>query len=78
MHVDPRVGGEPVADLDALVGGLVVHHQVQLAVGVGTGDLAQEPQELLVAVAGLAAGGDRAGGDVERGEKGGGAVAESE
>ena len=31
VRVDPRVGGEPVADLDALVGGVVVHHQVQLS-----------------------------------------------
>ena len=35
VDVDPRVGREPVADLDPLVGGVVVHHQVQLPVGVG-------------------------------------------
>src|SRR3712207_6880915 len=34
---------------------------MQLAVGVGAGDLPQEAQELLVAVPRLAAGGDRAG-----------------
>ena len=44
---DPEVGvkwtwilGLPAsqaADLDAFVGGVVVHHQVQLAVGVGCG-----------------------------------------
>src|SRR3712207_9036098 len=49
---------------------------MQLAVGVGAGDLPQEAQELLVAVPRLAAGGDRAGGDVQRGEQRGGAVAE--
>ncbi len=32
------------------VGGVVVHHQVQLAGGVGAGDLLEEGQELLVAV----------------------------
>jgi len=60
MDVDPRVLGEPVADLDAPVGGGGVHHQVQLAVGVGAGDVAQEPQELLVAVPQLAEAGDLA------------------
>ena len=33
-----------------LVGGVVVHHQMQLAVGVGPGDLLEERQELLVPV----------------------------
>ena len=38
-----------------LVGGVVVHHQVQLAaVGVGAGDLLEEGQELLVPVPRLA------------------------
>jgi hypothetical protein len=52
VHVDPGVRGEPVADLDPLVGGAVVHDQVQLdglAVlvdvgGVGAGDLLEERQ----------------------------------
>jgi hypothetical protein len=30
--------------LNALVRGVVVHHQMQLPVGAGAGDLAQEPQ----------------------------------
>src|SRR4051812_28020184 len=41
VDVDPGVRGEPVADLDTLVGGAVIHHQVQFgavtAVGVGPG-----------------------------------------
>jgi hypothetical protein len=45
-------------DVGVLVGGVVVHHQVQLAVGMGTGDLLEERQELLVPVAGLARRGD--------------------
>src|SRR4029450_4799886 len=61
VHPDPGVGGQPLVHGGVLVGGVVVHHQVQLAVRVGAGYLAQEHQELLVAVSGLAAGGDRAG-----------------
>jgi hypothetical protein len=71
---DPWVGGEPVPDLDPFVGGVVVHHQVQLGVGVGAGDLFQEGQELLVAMPGLAGAGHGAGGDLQGGEQGGGAV----
>jgi hypothetical protein len=56
------------------VGGVVVHHQVQLAVGIGPGDLLEEGEELLVAVAGLAGRGDLPGGDLQRGEQGRGAV----
>jgi hypothetical protein len=47
---------------------------VQLAVGIGPGDLLEEGEELLVAVAGLAGRGDLPGGDLQRGEQGGGAV----
>lgn len=50
MRVHPRVGREPVADLDPFVGGVVVHAQVQLALGVGAGDLLAKGQELLVSV----------------------------
>jgi hypothetical protein len=56
MRAHPRVGGQPLADLDALVGGVVVHHQVQLAAGVGPGDLLEEAQEFLVAVPGAGTG----------------------
>jgi hypothetical protein len=55
------------------VGGVVVHHQVQVLAGVGAGDLAQEHQELGVLVPGLAARGDLAGGHVQRREQGRGA-----
>ena len=54
------LAASPVPDGRVLVGGVVVHHQVQLHAGVGAGDLAQEDEELLVAVPGLAAGGDLA------------------
>jgi hypothetical protein len=33
VDMDPGVGRQPGADLDAFVGGVGVHHQVQLAVG---------------------------------------------
>ena len=74
MHLHPRVRRQPVADLDALVRGVVVHHQVQLLVGIGPGDLLEEPQELLVAVPGQAVPGDLSGRDVQGREQGGGAV----
>ena len=69
MDVDARVGGEPVADLDALVGGVVVHHQVQSLVGVGAGNVFEESQEFLMAVAVLADAGDLAGRELRRGEQ---------
>jgi hypothetical protein len=43
---------------DAQVRGVVVGHDVQLHGRVGSADLFQEPQELLVQVAGIARGGD--------------------
>jgi hypothetical protein len=55
------------------VGGVLVHHQVQSPARVGLGDLFEEPQELLPGQARL---GDLAGGHLERGEQGGGAVAD--
>lgn len=39
VAVDPQVVLEPVFDRRSLVGGIVVHHQVQILVGVGLGDL---------------------------------------
>jgi len=42
------IGGQPGLDLGSRVGGVVVHDQVQLAVGVGPGDVLAEGQELLV------------------------------
>ena len=80
MDVDAGVRCQPVADLDPLVGGVFVHHQVQLnpvaTVGVGTGDMLEEGQELLVTVPVLADAGDPAGGDLECREQCGGAVAD--
>jgi hypothetical protein len=69
------VAGEPVLDVGMLVGAVVVHDEVQLASGVGTGDLLQEGEELLVAVPVITGLGDRAGGHLEGGEEGGGSVA---
>ena len=56
------------------MGGVVVHDQVQLALGVGAGDLLEEAQELLVAVARVAGVDDLAGRDLQGGEQGRGAV----
>ena len=76
---EPRVRLEPVADVLVLVGGVVVHHQVQLDrltglvvedVAVGPLDLLEEGEELLVAVPRFQRGSDLAGGDIERGEQG--------
>lgn len=74
VDVDARVGLQPGAHLEGLVGCVVVHHQVQLVVGVGARDLAQEDEQLGTAVTGLAGGCDAAGGDLQGGEQGGGAV----
>jgi hypothetical protein len=63
-----------VQNLGPLVGGVVVHHEVQLSVGVGAGDLFEEAQELLVPVPRLAGRGHRAGGDLQGREQCGGAV----
>jgi hypothetical protein len=54
VDLDPRLRGQPGAELDALVGGVVVHHQVQLALGIGPGHMLEEREELLVAVPVLA------------------------
>ena len=67
-----------------LVGGVVVHHQVQLDrlpilvadVAVGPLDLLEEGQELLVAVSWLERCGDLPGRDVQGCEQGRGAVPE--
>ena len=61
-------------DLGPFVGGVVVHHQMQLARRVGPGHMFEERQKLLMAVPVLAQPGDLAGGDLQRGEQGGGAV----
>ena len=48
--MDAGVVVEQVADLGALVGCVVVHDDVGLAVGVGLGDLLEESKEFMVAV----------------------------
>ena len=76
MQGDPLVfrAGQPGADVLVLVGGLVVQHHVQGDAWVGGGDLLQELQEFLVAVAGLAGVGDLAGSCVQGGEQTGDSV----
>jgi hypothetical protein len=74
VHDHPRVGGQPLSDLVVFVGRVVVHHQVQLAGGVGPRDLFEEGQKLLVPVPWLDRGGDLPGGHLQRGEQGRGAM----
>ena len=68
MGVEAGVGVQPGSDLGALVGGVVVHDEVDLdavaAVGVGACEVSQERQELLVPVPVLAYAGDFPGGDL--------------
>src|SRR3954468_11319863 len=54
VDVDAGVLGQPRLDRGMLVGGVVVADEVQLDPRVGLGDLLEEGQELLVAVAWLA------------------------
>ena len=75
MQRDPGVLGQPAVDVVVLVGVVVVEHDVQPAARVGLGDELEEVQELGLAVAVIAAVGDRAGRDLQRGEQRGGAVA---
>jgi hypothetical protein len=49
---------------------------MQFLIGVGPGDVFEERQEFLVAVTRFADPGDLAGGNVQRGEQRGGAVAD--
>ena len=50
VHVDLGVVGEPGLHLGVLVRGVVVHDQMQVLVGVGPGQVAEEDQELLMPV----------------------------
>jgi hypothetical protein len=68
------LAARPVTYLDALMGGVVVHDEKQLAFGAGPGDLLEEAQELLVSVPGLGPGGDLAGRDLQGCEQCGGSV----
>jgi diadenosine tetraphosphate (Ap4A) HIT family hydrolase len=75
VQCDAGVLREPRVDLWVLVGVVVVDDDVQLAAGVGLGDLLQEVAELGLAVPVVARVGDLAGRDLESGEQRGGAVA---
>ena len=69
--------GQPALDAGMLVGGMVVDDEVDVEVRGHVGiDVLEEAQELLVARARPALGEDPAGGDVQGGEEGGGAVAD--
>jgi len=61
---DPRVAVQPGLDCRVLVGGVVVDDEVQLDPGVGLGELLEEGEELLVAVARVAGVDDVASGDL--------------
>ena len=74
MHLHPGVAFQPGPDVGVHAGGVVVHNQVRILAGAGADDLAQEGQELLVAVPGLARGSELPGGDLQRREQGTGAV----
>ena len=52
--MDAGMAGQPGLDPLVLVGGVVVHHHVQLAARVDLGDQLEEVEELAVAVARLA------------------------
>ncbi len=67
---------QPGLDFGMLVGPVVVADHVQLTSWVGAGDLLQEVSELLVAVPVIARVGHLPRGDLERAERGGGAVAD--
>jgi hypothetical protein len=72
--MDARFGGQPHLHLGGLVSGVVIADQVQFLVGVGGSHLLEESQVLGAAVSGLAGGGDRSGGDLQRREQGRGSV----
>jgi hypothetical protein len=57
-HLDARVVGQPVGDLDAFVGGVVIHHRMPL-VGVGVRSALEDLEEFLVPMAVLADGATR-------------------
>ena len=75
MQRDPGVLVQPAGDVVVLVGVVVVEHDVQPAARVGLRDQFEEVQELGLAVTLVAAVGDLAGGDLQRGEQRRGAVA---
>jgi hypothetical protein len=58
-HMDARVVGQPLGDLDAFVGGVVIHHRMPLLVGVGARSALEDLEEFLVPMAVLADGATR-------------------
>ena len=65
MHVEARPLRQPGAYLGMFVGGVIVHHQVDFQFGNTGLQTAQERQELLMTMAGLAIGKDSARSNVE-------------
>jgi hypothetical protein len=65
---------QPGLHVRVLVRPVVIDHDVQLRARVGLGDLLEELEELGVAVPRVAGVGHLAGGDLQGGEQGGGAV----
>ena len=69
VQLDPGMAGQPGLDLGVLVGGVVVHHYMQLPTRIGLGDELEELQELAVAMAGMAGIGDLPGGHLQGGNR---------
>ena len=70
MNMPSRPRAQPFSDRLGLVGGVIVHDEVDVEIGRDIAfDLAQEAQELASAMAGIAAPDDLAGGGVESGEQ---------
>src|SRR5512135_1077932 len=76
MQLNARVLGQPLLDRRVLVGAVVVTHHLQRHPWVGAGELAEEGQELLVAVPLVAGVGDLPGGHVQRRKQRRGAVSD--
>ena len=70
------MAGQPGLDPGVLVGGVVVHHHLQLPTRIGLGDELEEGQELAVAMAGMAGVGHLTGRHLQRGNQRRGAVPE--
>jgi len=71
VHVEARSGGQPAPYFLVLMGGVVVHYQVDIQVRQHIGiDMVEEPQKFLMPVARLASGQDLAGSNVQGGEQG--------
>ena len=75
VHVKSGTPGQPSLDPGMLVRGVVVDDEMNIEVHGDVGlDVAQELEELLVTMTGLALGHHFPGGDIQRREEGGGAV----